>query len=46
LWDGGISIAIGDALSHGVLTVGSTANNTGFTDRREANPIAAPVKRL
>src|ERR1700716_650759 len=43
LRDGGISTAIGDALSPGVLTVGSTANNTGFTDRREADPIAAAV---
>jgi len=46
LRDGGISTAIGGALSHGVLTVGSTANNTGFADRNEADPIAAPVKRL
>jgi hypothetical protein len=41
LRDGGISTAIGGALSHGVLTVGSTANNTGFADRSEADPRGA-----
>jgi hypothetical protein len=27
------------------LTAGSTANNTGFTGRDKADPIAAPVKQ-
>src|SRR6266850_4109606 len=41
----GVSTAIGDVLNAGVLTVGSTANNTGFGTCRGVDRIAAPNDR-
>ena len=39
-----VATAMGDALSPGVLTVGSTANNTAVDARRPPNPTGTPGK--
>src|SRR4030081_3488370 len=43
LRDGGISTAIGDALSHGVLTVGSPSSSRSFMPSRDGETIRAAV---